>query len=646
MNPLWPGEQWETASPQQAGMDVKVLDALRDLVGGRGCVVRHGTMVYTWGDQSARGDVASAAKPWYSHFLLTALDEGRIGALDAPIHPLVPGLADINADLGHKDRAIAWRHLATQTSCYGVSEKPGTAYDYNDWQMALFWDALFRGVYGATYDSVDEAILHPLLTDPLQCQDNPTFMAFGTGERPGRLAVSVRDFARFGLLYLREGTWNGKQLLDPALARMAVQSPLPNSIPRTAGAQAQMVPGQRSNGSRAIPDNQCDHLGSYSWLWWTNGVDREGRRHWPDVPADAYGAFGHGGPRAMVVIPSLDVIVSWNDADVKDRETEGRALKLLVQAVNDRGAAAPWKPRTRVSIADGKWRINGEPTYPGAPAEGLLMNVRMVNCVFEDLKRPEFDPELNTDEFISKVPEYAAHGVRAFSVNLQGGFPGYEGAVNSAFAPDGSLRDSYMARVRRVLEACDRAGVAVILGLYYQRQDQILKDEAAVRAGVVNTVNWIRDGGFANVVVEIANEATHPGFDHGLLRTMEGQGELISLAKDTWPELLVSTSGIGEKNSPGDVSGRADFYLLHFNNTPLEPIRKRVASLRPTDKPILCNEDTKEGEEGAEVARMCVAEGVSWGMMLLEHNQQYPFAFEGAADDPIVYAELRRLARR
>ena len=77
------------------------------------------------------------------------------------------------------------------------------------------------------------------------------------------------------------------------------------------------------------------------------------------------------------------------------------------------------------------------------------------------------------------------HGVNAFTLSLQGGMPGYEGALNSAFEPDGSLRESYLARVARVIEACDRAGLVVILGCFYQRQDQVLADEAAVRAAVV-----------------------------------------------------------------------------------------------------------------------------------------------------------------
>ena len=137
-------------------------------------------------------------------------------------------------------------------------------------------------------------------------------------------------------------------------------------------------------------------------------------------------------------------------------------------------AAADKPPATEVSIANGRWHLNGRVTYPGAKAEGQLTNVRMVNAVFEDTKRPEFDPEANTDRFIKQVPGYVSHGVRAFTLCLQGGMPGYEGAVNSAFAPDGSLRDGYMKRVRRAIEACDRHGAVVILGCYYQRQDQIL----------------------------------------------------------------------------------------------------------------------------------------------------------------------------
>ncbi|MGE5296880.1 MAG: hypothetical protein ACM3VT_18825 [Solirubrobacterales bacterium] len=332
--PVYPGREWATRSPAEVGLSIEGLNVFSDSIGGFGCVVRHGYMVYSWGDPSRRMDVASAAKPIYAHFLFKAVDERRIPDINQPVCEWEPRLKEINAGLGHKDSRITWRHMANQISCYGLAEEPGTAFAYNDWQMALFFDTLFTRVYGATYSTLDSQVLHPLLADLIGCQDDPTFLGFGEDDRPGRAAISPRDFARFGLLYLRGGKWGDRQLIRPEFARMAVTSPVPNSIPRAGDQPAEMIPGQRTIGSQRIPDNQTDHMGSYSWLWWINGVDRKGRRHWPDVPADAFGCFGHGGKRAMVVLPGLDLIASWNDTLIDGREKENEALGLLVKAVS------------------------------------------------------------------------------------------------------------------------------------------------------------------------------------------------------------------------------------------------------------------------------------------------------------------------
>lgn len=330
--PVFPGQDWKSRRPEDVGLDGAKLRELSALIGGRGCVARHGYLVHTWGDATRRADVASAAKPWYTHFLLVAIEKGEVSGVDEKVVRWEPRLASINAGLGHKDREITWRHLANQVSCYGVSEKPGEAYDYNDFNMALLFDTLFLEVYGTDWERVDRDALRPLLADAIGCQDEPTFMAFGTKGRPGRVGVSPRDFARFGLLYLRGGEWDGKRLLREDHVRLTTTTPLGNEIPRTAGKDAEMIEGQRSIGGGK---NQTDHMGSYSFAWWTNGVDREGKRHWPDVPEDVHGAFGHGGIRAMVILPSLDLIISWNDAKVDSRERENEALRLLVAAVGD-----------------------------------------------------------------------------------------------------------------------------------------------------------------------------------------------------------------------------------------------------------------------------------------------------------------------
>jgi hypothetical protein len=292
---------------------------------------------------------------------------------------------------------------------------------------------------------------------------------------------------------------------------------------------------------------------------------------------------------------------------------------------------------TELTIVKGRWHLNDNVTCRGTPAEGLLMNVRMVNATFEDRNKREFDPDANTKTFLSQIDDYYAHGVRAFTLCLQGGMPGYEGALNSAFNADGSLRDDYLARMAKVITECDRRGIAIILGCYYQRQDQVLNDADAVKRGVVK-----------HVVLEIANEYDHDGFDHAIIRTVDGELELMRLAKRTTPKLLVSTSGLGHGRIDPRIAEAADFILIHFNGTPVAEIPKRIAALKRFNKPIVVNEDDKTGETAAKAAQLSVENGASWGLMLNKLNQYVPFEFKGAADDPIVYSKLKELttARR
>src|SRR5258708_2419582 len=123
--------------------------------------------------------------------------------------------------------------------------------------------------------------------------------------------------------------------------------------------------------------------------------------------------------------------------------------------------------RTAVSIQANQFFINGRPTYAGRTykgmkIEGLLMNIRAVQGIFDDLN-PEtrgkwaypdtakWDPERNTREFIAALPEWRRNGLLAFTVNLQGGSPeGYsksQPSENTAIDPDRNLRPAYMNRL-------------------------------------------------------------------------------------------------------------------------------------------------------------------------------------------------------
>lgn len=294
--------------------------------------------------------------------------------------------------------------------------------------------------------------------------------------------------------------------------------------------------------------------------------------------------------------------------------------------------------------SDGHWRINGIPVGAGSPGAGLLINVRMVNATFEDVARPDINPQEITSRFLRYLPDYIECGVRAFTLNLQGGSPGYEGAVNSAFQADGSLKEEYLQRVHRVIQACDQAQVVVILGLFYQRQDQILVDENAVKRAVINATTWIRKQGYQNVLLEIANEYPHDGYQHAIIRTPEGMAQLIRLAKSVAPNLAVSASGVGDGRCDPAVAAVADYILLHLNSTSLSDIPARIKACRSYQKPIICNEDDKTGRAGVQALQASLQSGCSWGFMNSHVNQYYPFRFQGSLDDTLVYRAMKEWA--
>ena len=271
----------------------------------------------------------SALKPVLSALLMVAVQEGRLSSPDALVADVEPRLKSPG-----KDKRITWRQLASQTSGYGLSEAPGAAYSYNDFAIALYYDTLMEKVFHTNGTEV----LRSRLTTPMQCEDSPNFEALGP-KRQGRLALSCRDFARFGLMILREGRWGGKPLLRPDLVRVAINSPIPASTPLTGGAEAPMLPGQRTlGGSRNITPVGP---GYYSFNWWLNRTNAAGQRLFAGAPDDAFAASGHGGIRVLFLVPSLDLIVCWNDARIQDHDVSpgnpetrmNRAARLIRELV-------------------------------------------------------------------------------------------------------------------------------------------------------------------------------------------------------------------------------------------------------------------------------------------------------------------------
>ena len=309
------------------------------------------------------------------------------------------------------------------------------------------------------------------------------------------------------------------------------------------------------------------------------------------------------------------------------------------------------KRSTVIAIQDDGFLINGQPTYAGRwfsaenngrwrKIEGLLLNSRMVQGIFDDLN-PEtqgrwaypdgpWDPDRNTREFIAAMPDWRAAGLLSFTINLQGGSPeGYSPFQpwhNSAFDAAGDLREPYMARLEQILDAADSLGMAPILGYFYFGQDERLRDESAICRATDNATDWLLDKGYTNVLIEIGNEVNNRSYEHDLIRAARcheliervqrrSEGKVAAPAR----RLLVSASFNGNTLPTENVIAVSDYILMHGNGVS-EPVRIRemidICRTLPAyrGQPIVFNEDDHFAFEAADNNMLAALDRyASWG---------------------------------
>jgi hypothetical protein len=294
---------------------------------------------------------------------------------------------------------------------------------------------------------------------------------------------------------------------------------------------------------------------------------------------------------------------------------------------------------THVEIRGEDFWIDGAPTYAGRiwrdqRVEGLLLNARMVQAIFDDLNpetrarwaypdTAQWDPDRNVREFVGMLPRYRQHGLLAVTVNFQGGSPeGYSREQpweNSAFTADGALRAEYSNRMRQVIDAADACGMVVIVGCFYQGQDERLGDETAVIRALDGATQFLLEHGWSNVLVEVNNECD-TRYEHSILQPHRVHELIQRVQSATERRLPVSTSYRGGGRIPDpNVLRVADFVLLHGNGTH-DPsgIADQVDRTRAADgfpgQPIVFNEDDHfDFEQPHNNMLAAISRHASWG---------------------------------
>lgn len=340
---VFPEASWSQRDPGELGLDAQKLEELAKNLGGRGCVIRHGHVVKSWGDQAEVSDWFSSAKPVLSTLLFFAIQEGRVKSVDQP-------LVDFGWELSPKDRTMTFRHLGSMSSGYARPEPPGAAWAYNDFAIQLYQKTLFDRVFQGDAKEIAE---HPTRFGVLKFEDGLKF----NGKR--RISASVRDFSRIVWFWFNRGSWNGQQVLPSRYFDEYMQPQAPKDLPLTRQAETNDYLDIKSYGGGSDHFSKAG-AGVYGFNWWFNST---GRGHpqtltWPDAPVDTVMSLGHRGNNSAI-IPSLGLALvcangDWGDLEAGKSDSKlNLSLKLLTSAVIDAPAATAeiptatqWQPTT------------------------------------------------------------------------------------------------------------------------------------------------------------------------------------------------------------------------------------------------------------------------------------------------------------
>ncbi|HVS12447.1 MAG TPA: serine hydrolase [Thermoanaerobaculia bacterium] len=154
----------------------------------------------------------------------------------------------------------------------GLVREPGTHWDYENFDTLLAVLAMKRAL-----GDRQAYLEHPrrALLDRLGMRSTvPGVDRFGDYVLSSQIYTNARDLARFGLLYLQRGVWQGERLLSEEWIDF-VRTPAPSTQDRGRfyGAQFWLVPDERD-----------------------------------DVPPDAYSTAGNRG-QYVVIVPSYDLVI-------------------------------------------------------------------------------------------------------------------------------------------------------------------------------------------------------------------------------------------------------------------------------------------------------------------------------------------------
>jgi CubicO group peptidase (beta-lactamase class C family) len=286
-----------------------------------------------WHPYYRRGDLhslQSVTKTIASVIIGTAVTRGEFPSLDTPVLSFFDTSKVANVD--ERKRRMTIRHLLTMTSGLDwneslpyadprntavgleasadwvqytidrpMSEEPGTRWNYSSGASALL-AYVFRQ---ATKTDIEEYgarhLFAPLGIERWFWKRSPT----GLADTEGGLYLEARDLAKIWYLFLRNGAWDGRQVVSPEWVRSSI--------------------------TPAIAISPAPNAPKYGLKWWLYPDPRDATRM-------VWGGSGFGGQVPMT-FPDDDMVVvfnGWNILPGRPSLPRGQVTARLLGAITGR----------------------------------------------------------------------------------------------------------------------------------------------------------------------------------------------------------------------------------------------------------------------------------------------------------------------
>jgi len=338
------GDGWTVGSLVDVGFDSEILErAVRRIQRGRYkdvhslLIVKEGKLVletyypgnvWSYNEDEHRGDrvafdadtlhnLASVTKSFTSSLIGIAIDRGQIGGIEERILDYYPEYAHLG---DARKEAITLHHLLSMTSGLEWNENqypysdlrndlvqlfyrsdpiayilakpaihpPGTRWYYSGGDVNLLGEAI-RVTSGQRMDHYAEQVLMaPLgITNYEWDYINEDFV-----HASGNLRLRPRDMAKFGLLYLNGGVWNGTRIVSQEWVERSTRG---------------YRPWPKPEGS------------DYGYYWWLRDDEVEGKIY------PSFSARGWGGQR-IAVYPEQEMVVVMTGGSYVERPADDEIL--------------------------------------------------------------------------------------------------------------------------------------------------------------------------------------------------------------------------------------------------------------------------------------------------------------------------------